>query len=652
MITIHKDSGKRVLNFIEKELHQELPKNGIIAGQSVTSVLLYILGKSKTISINDYDIFYPSHKKRSSWNFSPSTFTSANKEALFYVERHNASISMANALVVQHERRIMEASKTINPVEDEYSNEFCKPYTGNLYRKKNVLICSENVSKDSYKIEQVFRKGLLNYVFVSAKTIDWNTPHPMVVINSFDINCTQVAINLATGEIFYTHQFLQFINSMQMIVLRTNRPDHTFIRYMQKKELHGYYGNDEYAADVCLTYKSLYDEKYMEKLNDMEIQYQNHPAPNKQYERGISEFGTGYIDKYRISNGIKDYASLETRDVEIRKKIVEESDSIRSALLSIRGIHEQKPTYQLGKLNFRSAPSEFIISGQHRNDLTKALKIDIRGYIHYARANVSNILMQNYGIGKSKAHNKRCQILLEGKINTRTNFGHQESAIINNDYSYLSGTSTLEQRKATSELIKRHRSLRYNYVGLNQVESQKLTKILLTMEKKNPELLYMIEFNKTFKWKDLTREEMFDELNKDYVIYQEKLNKMNRLKEKPDFDTVIMDGYEIVELTTQGQLNDESKVLRHCVKIYGRRIRSLNSFIISFRKKNQSDVRYTLELKEDVDGTFFEVQFRGKHNSSAPAYVKIIKDKWLAEINDFIRKENERRLAENAKKSA
>jgi len=61
---IYKNDGQKVLDFIKKNYQTELPREGILAGQSVCSILLYLKGIKNEVQINDFDIFRCSREEK------------------------------------------------------------------------------------------------------------------------------------------------------------------------------------------------------------------------------------------------------------------------------------------------------------------------------------------------------------------------------------------------------------------------------------------------------------------------------------------------------------------------------------------------------------------------------------------------------------
>src|ERR1035437_8606000 len=82
-----------------------------------------------------------------------------------------------------------------------------------------------------YKINEHSRDSLLNFVNYSASTTDYN-----IIIESFDINCTQVGYDLSNGKLIFTKAFDEFIQTGDLKVTCAASPAHTLIRILKKRD--------------------------------------------------------------------------------------------------------------------------------------------------------------------------------------------------------------------------------------------------------------------------------------------------------------------------------------------------------------------------------------------------------------------------------
>jgi len=652
MVGINKEDGVLVLKMIEEQLGQKLPKTGLLAGQSVASVLLYLKKKSLDIVINDYDIFLPVANRKMEWDFIPQTSSEQHMISEMSVARGNDFISMKSidilkaklidikrnkvsglkkdtsmGLVLSGEKSSCYSDFETNDQEDYFNYEdIMKAKINSLYRRKNRIVFKEKLNMNAYRINQVFRIGLLNYVYVSSSVNPMNSLSAMNIINNFDINCTQVAIDLRTKEIYYTNNFIYFLNSMEMILLRTNKPDHSFIRFMKKKEEHGYYGNDEYAAMVCSTIKELNNELPQTILRDMDIyRAVNINKVNKNKAFG---FGKGYIEKFNSTSGIKEYGTLkiETRKIISRYNL----DNPKG-----RDLSYLNGSYDLGTINFRNDASDYILSGKHFHEMEKSLGLSISGYINYIGNNVPNVLMKEFKIGGAKNHGRRITYLTERKVNTRTKMGFADELILNGNESIMKGALDRKNLDDISRMTYEHPGIESYFLGMNLIDVDKLNRLLRAIEKRNKEVFYFIELEKNI---DLSRyktaTEAISDLAGRYKEFSETLRLKSILKKEPDIAEIEIDGYLVKEIISQGELDEESNVQSNCVRNYAHKISSGKYFILSIRNIKNLFERYTLEITYSKRyEKYISIQYRGKRNTKPSVTMDLIRDKFLKWLN-------------------
>jgi len=326
---INKDDGKRVLTFMREQLGIKVPRAGLLAGQSICSVLLYLKGLSDKVEINDVDIFLPSERNQREWNFYAQTF--AKKTTLPYANIKSFDNFIPfdkfpdiNQLIKAKNRKdkdIASFRSIILSEKDDPGCEYFGDYLHNVkYQKKKIISFSSCSANNGYSITGVNRSGILNYVYVNSRTKDFLTPHPYEILHYFDLNAVQVAIDLRTEEIYYTHYFEHFLHSKQLLILRTDRPYHTMVRYFQKREQHGYYGNDELAVKMCNTYIKLGNLKEDDMLISLESSDDRIEEIVKRYAFKISEFGEGYQEKFNKNKMISSCYRLLSRQTKINYK--------------------------------------------------------------------------------------------------------------------------------------------------------------------------------------------------------------------------------------------------------------------------------------------------------------------------------------------
>jgi hypothetical protein len=200
-IVLNPNMGTAVVNHLRQ--FAELPPDGILAGQAVDSAITDLFGKGGGV-YNDIDIF--------------------RREEMPFANRTRRS---ANALTKRFE---LNATPT------------------GAYGNMNVLL----EAVQTYGINSVSRHGMLN-------TVNCDVAWPLTslsaerVIGGFDINCTRVAVDLATNQLVWDRNYEDFLHSRQLRVTMMHTPWHTFLRLAKKaEELPDVFVDYDVAAEACV----------------------------------------------------------------------------------------------------------------------------------------------------------------------------------------------------------------------------------------------------------------------------------------------------------------------------------------------------------------------------------------------------------------
>jgi hypothetical protein len=163
----------------------DLPKTGVVAGGSLANLIWEEVSGNKDV-INDVDIFAFTH---------------------------------IMTLEEMEEMRKVQYSKNFY---DKKDVEFLEHYNGMRIRSKTA---------DFFKITKVSRDGLLNTIEICGTKND-----PLIIIDSFDINCTQIGYSIDQDKFYWTSEFEEFINTGQLKVSNLMSPIHTAIRIVKKED--------------------------------------------------------------------------------------------------------------------------------------------------------------------------------------------------------------------------------------------------------------------------------------------------------------------------------------------------------------------------------------------------------------------------------
>jgi len=208
-------TAKLALSLIKNKFNVELPNNGILAGQALASAIMELLDIGISPIYNDIDIFY-----------LINDYTLDKKRSIKEIikERSNKTVRFSEVVT-------------------EYDH----------YNHKNYYY-----DKYSYKVEVSLKSGPLNKTYISYHGFVGDIKNlSSLIINNFDINSTQVAISLYNGNLEYTEEFVEFLYTKQLKVVRYNTPIHSYIRLAKKHaELKGTYVNIEEEKMLAMVYIS------------------------------------------------------------------------------------------------------------------------------------------------------------------------------------------------------------------------------------------------------------------------------------------------------------------------------------------------------------------------------------------------------------
>ena len=91
-----------------------------------------------------------------------------------------------------------------------------------------------------YRIISSDRDGMINIVKVFRENRD-KSKNFFYILKGFDLNCTQVGIDLRSGDLLYTKEFESFLNDKQLKVVAPYTPSHTAVRLFKKIDELGCY---------------------------------------------------------------------------------------------------------------------------------------------------------------------------------------------------------------------------------------------------------------------------------------------------------------------------------------------------------------------------------------------------------------------------
>lgn len=194
-----KEIAEQALERLKK--YNNFPKSGIIAGGSISNIIWEIVSGNKAV-INDIDVFiYESE--------IVSKILSSN-----YLD-NNTKLSYMNSETVYYE-----------------------DYRG---------LKSTSNPKEYYLINKSEHIDIWNFVYYSS-----NIKGIEVIINSFDINCTQIGYSIDENKFYWTKEFEEFLKTGELKLTNLLSPYHSIIRICKKEdELNAKLDNFEFSLISC-----------------------------------------------------------------------------------------------------------------------------------------------------------------------------------------------------------------------------------------------------------------------------------------------------------------------------------------------------------------------------------------------------------------
>ena len=207
------EMSKLVLDRLSKL--QKLPESGFLSGGAVANTILSIID-GKEYPINDLDVFIIGTDENSK-SFT-TTPIRTNEEVIGT---------------------------------DRYENIIINPDVSN-----------------SYQIKSTKWDGLINYVFVEFKRKDIEEKNLYKrIIDSFDINCCKVGIDLSDSELIISEDFINFITGRQLECTTPVTPAHSAIRLIKKKNDLGAFLDKEKSFKFLSQFHHYSDNAHQIKLN-------------------------------------------------------------------------------------------------------------------------------------------------------------------------------------------------------------------------------------------------------------------------------------------------------------------------------------------------------------------------------------------------
>lgn len=204
-----------------KSKFSDFPKNGYLAGGSLANLIWEYVSGNKAI-INDVDIFN------------------------FCGEIDDENLKWGSTVTKNGDKLFYNKSK----------KHFYQDYSG---------LCQSIHNKDYYLISHTENKGVYNQIYYKG-----TNESITLVIDSFDLNCTQIGYDIEKDKFFWTENFEDFLKTGELKFTNLNSPQHSAIRILKKRdELNANLKIEEFKLCVYIIQKELsgitrryFSEKY------------------------------------------------------------------------------------------------------------------------------------------------------------------------------------------------------------------------------------------------------------------------------------------------------------------------------------------------------------------------------------------------------
>jgi hypothetical protein len=181
--------AKLAISSLEEEF--KLPVKGFLAGGAIAN-RIFELRWGRKMPINDLDIFY----------FNPEIL--------------DIEFAYQNNYIIE-DKKCFHA---------ELKDDFQENNYGDYIHQTKT--------KTGYLVESVNRDEMLNEIYIKASHLD-----PLLILQSFDLNCTQIGYDLETKKLYYTQEWLDFIENKKIQLTSLHTPCHSLLRIFKKSDEFG-----------------------------------------------------------------------------------------------------------------------------------------------------------------------------------------------------------------------------------------------------------------------------------------------------------------------------------------------------------------------------------------------------------------------------
>jgi hypothetical protein len=623
----------RILSILQDKFGN-IPKTGVIAGQAVASAVYEIMGLTDKGPYNDLDVFV------------------TEKDMDGFLDNPVRAKAIGKLRQEGDGHRHPKSRKTA------FKNSIAKHET-------YVGLMDDPLGRQGYTIKNCFHdplNGLHNYIVIEEQHIpDWlkkneNTKSQndlaTLIVNSFDINCCQIAIDLSKKTVSFTNDFENFLFQRNIQVSNALTPMHTAVRLVKKSKEMPFFTCDIEGNMLLL-------QTARKIVSDIEVKLAENTTDKPFFSGQL--FSDIYVEKFNNHKDILSaYFTLEKKDVsyEIKKAESDNGLSNDSSDVNPKGVFSEYkyiPNEEAYEVFYVLKPDNW--HDDHKQKIQRFIKLcsfqyksfnSIEDTLFYT-GKVYNILNHDSWVKneflrlldvceKNKLDNDGCLFLFNN--------------LIYNNFESFKGLSD-ECLIRTARLMTDHTLLMsINFLGYKSSDFNKLIVNLKWLE--NNDMRYRIgeleqaiqaELQNVFdkeshmKIKLLTDSFLIHNFrDKALSDHAEKLESMRDHYVSPLFSKMITDfnseEYHIKELCSETDLFVEGNKVHHCVGGYWPGVSKGNCHIFSIMKKDQPHIRSTLQLSINDFKVFQNQHFTYKNTEPTAPVMNVAN-----ELKYFITKE-------------
>lgn len=240
----------KIIDFLKNNSTHELPKEGIIAGQSVAEAYFRIMNIPIYTRIKDIDIFVAKNHNK--------------KDKIFRsYERLPYDISYKGT---KQELKVTQQQR------NNYNDE-----NGRLeFYDMNIPFERVDNIGTTYSIKNVFELENLNIIEIDTTSAKNDTSFLQNTIESFDINCIKIGLCIKSKVLYISKDFNDFLKTKQAQIVSYKSPVKTFTRLVEKKSYYkGSYFDLDYEVNMIYplieigskNFKKSISKEYYSKLS-------------------------------------------------------------------------------------------------------------------------------------------------------------------------------------------------------------------------------------------------------------------------------------------------------------------------------------------------------------------------------------------------